>query len=106
MIRTCIAAFVAATTLMAAPALAYDGEQYVVCDLDPNGDNFLALRACGSSKCEMLRTLAPGTFLMTTEPNATKGWRQVIMQRDIQDWNYDGVTGWVYYKYICRIEYP
>lgn len=106
MIRTCLTALATAAAVLAAPAYAYDGEQYVVCNLDPNGDNFLALRTCGSSKCEMLRTLAPGTFLMATEPSATKGWRHVILQRDIQDWNYDGVSGWVYHKYICRIEYP
>lgn len=100
-------AFVAACiSLMSTAALAYDGEQYVVCNLNPDGDNFLALRSCGSSSCEMKRTLAPGTFLITMEPVATKGWREVIVQRDIQDWSYDGISGWVYGKYICRIDYP
>ncbi|WP_424942212.1 hypothetical protein [Aliiroseovarius crassostreae] len=91
---------------MAGAAAAYDGEQFVVCNLNPDGDNFLALRACGSSDCAMLDKLGPGTFLITMEPSATKGWREVIVQRSIQDWSYDGPSGWVYGKYICRIDYP
>lgn len=92
--------------VFAEAAAAYDGEQFVVCNLDPNGDNFLALRACGASDCTMLGKLGPGTFLMTMEPSASNGWREVIVQRSIQDWSYDGPSGWVYWKYICRIDYP
>lgn len=103
-----LATFAAATLALAFSdqAAAYDGEQFVVCNLNPNGDNFLALRSCGSSKCKMLRKLGPGTYLMTTEPWAENGWREVIVQKNIQDWNYQGPSGWVYGKYICRITYP
>jgi hypothetical protein len=84
-------------------AYGYDGEQYVVCNLNPQGDNFLALRNCGSTKCQMLRTLGPDTFVITLEPYETKGWREVIVQQNSQDWSYSGVKGWVYGKYICKV---
>lgn len=84
-------------------AQAYSGEQYVVCNLNPNGDNFLALRQCGSSNCRMLRKLGPGTFIYTMNPTAERGWREVIVQRSIQDHSYKGPSGWVYSKYICEV---
>lgn len=84
---------------------AYSGEQYVVCKLDPNGDNFLALRTCGSSKCSMMAKLGPGTFLMSTDPTSENGWRQVIVQRNMQDESYSGPMGWVYDRYICEVGY-
>lgn len=89
---------------LAGAAFAYDGEQFVTCHLDPNGDNFLALRSCGSSKCQMLGKLGPGTFMITMEPHGTKGWREVIVQSNMQDWSYSGPKGWVYEKYICQVD--
>ncbi len=90
---------------IAAPVLAYSGEDYVVCRLNPAGDNYLSLRACGSSNCRELMRLGPGTFLSTMEPYAVRGWRQVIVKRNAQDESYSGPDGWVFSKYICRIEY-
>lgn len=86
-------------------ANAYDGEQYVVCNLNPAGDNFLALRTCGATSCKMLRKLGPGTFVTSMEPYETKGWREIIVQSHIEDWSYAGISGWVYGKYICEIRY-
>ena len=94
----------AAALATAGAAYAYSGEQYVTCKLDPNGDNFLALRTCGSSSCEMIRKLGPDTFVITMEPYETKGWREVIVQQGSQDWSYSGVKGWVYGKYICKVD--
>ncbi len=91
--------------LGAGAASAYSGEDYVVCNLDPNGNNFLALRGCGSSKCEMVRKLGPGTFLLTFEPVAEKGWRQVLVKSSLDDESYAGPSGWVFEKYICKIQY-
>lgn len=85
-------------------ARAYSGESYVVCKLNPYGDNFLAMRACGSSKCQMLRKLQPDTFLLTMEPRATRGWHEVMILNGLQDESYSGATGWVYAKYICKID--
>ena len=88
-----------------APAFAYSGEYFVTCNLNPQGDNFLALRTCGSSKCRMKRKLGPGTFMISTDPFAERGWRHVIVLRSLQDQSYSGPTGWVYSKYICEVRY-
>lgn len=85
--------------------LAYSGEVYAVCKLDPNGDNFLALRRCPSSECQMIRKLGPGTFLHTMNPSSEGRWREVIVKRNIQDESYTGVSGWVYDRYICKVSY-
>ncbi|MCP5038906.1 MAG: hypothetical protein GY945_15040 [Rhodobacteraceae bacterium] len=84
---------------------AYDGEQFVVCKLNPNGDNFLALRTCGATSCKMISKLGPGTFVITMEPYETNGWREIIVQSHIEDWSYGGRSGWVYGRYICEVRY-
>jgi len=100
-----ILAMLAASGAMASAVFAYSGEDFVVCKLDPAGDNFLALRTCGSSKCRMIERLGPDTFLSSLEPSSEKGWRQVMIKYGLQDQSYRGAVGWVYDKYICRIEY-
>lgn len=95
-----------AVLALAGQATAYSGENFVTCDLDPNGDNFLALRECGSGSCAMLRKLPPDTFLLTVEPVAENGWREVIVLRGLQDQGANGQWGWVYGQYICEIIYP
>ena len=87
------------------PALSYSGEDFVVCRLNPNGDNYLSLRTCGSTKCREIRRLGPGTFLISLEPYAVRRWREVIVKRHAQDESYSGPKGWVYSKYICQIRY-
>ena len=102
------AAFLSAAGLaigLGATAFAYSGEQYVTCKLDPNGDNFLALRSCGSSKCQMLQKLGPGSFMITMNPRGENGWREVIVQQNMQDWSYEGQSGWVYEKFICLVDH-
>ena len=104
MFKTCAAAAVAVA--ITAPVLwAYSGENYVVCKLNPNGDNFLALRSCGSSKCTMTQKLPPDTFLLTMNPDAESHWREVIVLKGLQDDSYSGPSGWVYDKYICEVSY-
>jgi hypothetical protein len=104
MLKISAAAVVA--VVLAAPVLwAYSGENYVVCNLNPNGDNFLALRTCGSSKCRMTHKLPPNTFLLSMEPYAENRWREVIILNGLQDDSYSGPSGWVYDKYICEIRY-
>ncbi len=104
-----LAAIALTTTLTAlcwaSSANAYSGEYFVTCNLNPQGDNFLALRSCGSSKCRMMRKLGPGTFMVSLEPYAVKGWREVIVLRSLQDQSYSGPRGWVYSKYICEVRY-
>jgi len=86
-------------------AQAYSGEQFVVCKLNPNGDNFLALRTCGSSNCRMIAKLRSGTFVTSLEPTAVRRWREIVVQRGIQDQSYKGPSGWVYDKFICEVRY-
>ena len=98
-------AFAVAALVVATAAIAYDGEQYVTCNLDPNGDNWVALKAAPDLGAQRLMKLGPGTFLITTDPYPQGKWRQVIVQRDIQDWSYSGPMGWVYTDYICEVVY-
>lgn len=107
-IKKVISAVIGSTLLIgvtSTAALAYSGEQYVICNLNPQGDNFLALRTCGSSRCDMLMKLPPDTFLMTMEPTSVRGWREVMVIKGLQDQSYSGPAGWVYGKYICKIRY-
>jgi hypothetical protein len=100
---TTLATIAAAAVFTANTATAYSGEDFYVCNLDPNGDNFLALRSCGATRCAMLEKLGPDTSLVTLEPYAVRGWRQVVVQvwnSKAGDFEY-GRTGWVYDKYIC-----
>lgn len=95
-----------ATLGLANAVQAYSGEQYITCQLDPNGDNFVALRTCPSSSCGMVMKLGPDTFLLTSEPYFENGWREVMVIRGLQDQSYSGPMGWVYGEYICEIRYP
>jgi len=102
---TKIALGILTSILLTAYAFAYSGEHYVVCNLNPQGDNFLALRSCGSSSCRMKMKLGPGTALLTMDPDAENGWRDVIVLRSLQDQSVSGPMGWVYSKYICKVRY-
>lgn len=89
----------------AGAAGAYSGEVFTVCRLNPNGDNYLSLRQCGSSDCAELLRLGPGTFLWTEEPYSERRWRAVIVMRDINDeYPVNRPRGFVYDKYICKVE--
>ncbi|TCT40949.1 hypothetical protein [Martelella mediterranea] len=106
-LRKCTMLSAAALLTLAAPAStgAYSGEVYTVCHLDPHGDNYLSLRSCGSSKCNEITRLGPGTFVLTLEPAATKGWREVMVMRSLAEMdNPTGPMGWVYGKYICYVD--
>lgn len=101
-----VCAVAAVSIALTAPVLwAYSGENYVVCGLNPSGDNFLALRTCGSTKCKITHELPPNTFLLSMEPHAEKHWREVIVLKGLQDESYSGPSGWVYDKYICEVSY-
>ena len=90
---------------LSSPAAAYSGEIYTVCRLNPQGDNFLALRDCGSTKCPAIKRLGPGTFLWTLEPYSNGGWRPVTVMRDINDeYPIKGPTGYVFDRYICKVD--
>lgn len=69
LLKTAAAAAIA-MTVSAPIAQAFSGEYFVTCKLNPNADNFLALRTCGSTKCPMIMRLPPDTFLIALNPHA------------------------------------
>ncbi|SNY91775.1 hypothetical protein SAMN04515647_2017 [Cohaesibacter sp. ES.047] len=87
-------------------ALAYSGELYRVCGLNPYGDNYLSLRTCGSTRCREIARLGPGTPLRSFEPVGMHGWREVEVLPSL-DAPYVGgyQIGWVFEKYICTVRY-
>ncbi|HEX4767031.1 MAG TPA: caspase family protein [Lichenihabitans sp.] len=64
--------------------------RYVVGGLDPNGDNFLALRTAPNGSAAMLRQLPPGARLSVGERSG--GWLHVATE--------DGENGWVSGRYV------
>ncbi|ETX13536.1 hypothetical protein OCH239_09665 [Roseivivax halodurans JCM 10272] len=90
--------FICATAALFVPqtAQAYAPDVFVVCGLDPDGDNFLAMRAGPGSDYRMLERLGPGTVVMDWERRGS--WFRV----SVGDVN--GREGWVYSAYLCMIE--
>lgn len=85
-------------------AWAYSGEYYVTCHLDPNGDNWLALKAGPDIGSQRLAKLGPGTFLMTWDPEPVGAWRKVsVVAAPTDGAQVTGPSGWVHTSYICRI---
>jgi hypothetical protein len=65
-----------------------------VTGLDPNGDNFLALRTAPGTDGQRIATMGPDTLLQILERRAD--WRRVALL--------DGTTGWAHANWIqcCR----
>ncbi|MBZ0216850.1 MAG: hypothetical protein K8F25_09880 [Fimbriimonadaceae bacterium] len=91
----------AALLALSTPLLAYSGEYFYVCNLNPRGDNYLSLRTCGSTKCPEILRMGPGMVLTSLEPYAQNGWREVVVRGYAQDDTDAGTVGWVFSKYIC-----
>ena len=91
--------------VLSTAAQAYSGEQYVTCNLNPKGDNWVALRAAPDSNSRRVMKLGPATFLITYEPTARGKWREVTVQKDMQDWSHSGPNGWVHTDYICEVRH-
>ncbi|WP_027834801.1 hypothetical protein [Maritalea myrionectae] len=97
--------FIFGIVFAATSAFAYSGELYRVCGLNPDGDNFLSMRTCGSTDCDVITKLLPGTFMWTMEPTAQNNWRQVVPMYGVADmFSADPDVGFVYSKYICKVE--
>lgn len=93
-----LAAAVTATALWA-----YSGEEYRVCNLDPNGDNWLALKSAPDLNAQRIAKLGPDTPLLTWEPEPVGKWRQVtVMKSRAQVYDFSDLNGWVYTDYICE----
>ncbi|WP_319530538.1 hypothetical protein [uncultured Cohaesibacter sp.] len=101
-----VSALLLLATLAASPASAYSGENYMVCRLNPRGDNFLSLRSCGATNCQEIMRLGPDTPLRTLEPFGTRGWREVQVLPSLDAPEMGGYqTGWVFEKFICNAQY-
>lgn len=79
----------------ASRAVTYD--VYAVCRLNPQGDNFLALRSGPSSSSAMLAKLGPGTEVYEDWEIGRRGkWMPVF----VEGWQ---LKGWVFTDYVCQI---
>ena len=85
-------------TAGSATALAWDGEWFRVCRLDPYGDNYLSLRTCPSTRCREIFRMGPGTRLAALGPDEVRGWRQVEIEPGQPG---AGLRGWAYGRYLC-----
>ena len=79
-------------------ALAWDGEWFRVCRLNPYGDNYLSLRACPSTRCREIFRMGPGTRLAALGPDDVRGWRKVEIEPGQRG---AGLRGWAYGRYLC-----
>jgi len=91
-----IPSVLAITLALTATAQAYSPDVFKVCKLDPNGDNFLALRSGPGSSYQMLEKLGPGTEVMDWERRGK--WFRVSVD------HVNGREGWVYSAYLCLTE--
>ena len=83
----------------AASALAWDGEWFRVCRLNPYGDNYLSLRTCPSTRCREIFRMGPGTRLAALGPDDVRGWRKVEIEPGQRG---AGLHGWAYGRYLCE----
>ncbi len=92
---------VAAVFAAGAPAgLAYDGEYFRVCRLNPMGDNYLSLRTCGSTRCPEITRMGPGTEVVSVNPYPRRRWWEVEILDNTGART--GIIGWAYGRYLCR----
>jgi len=87
--------------LLATPALAWDGERFVTCNLGPEGAAEAVVRAEPRGGAAKVMTLAPGTHLEAEHPDPQYGWRAVIVQTAPDALSYSGPQGWVHTEFLC-----
>ena len=92
-----------ALTLLPSTSIAYPGMAYEVCGLDPNGDNFLALRAGPGSGYGMIMQLGPRS-IVEGRANQSGGWLMVVVEY-ANGYRYlrDLPSGYVYTDYLCPV---
>lgn len=75
-------------------ALATPANAAEVCGLDPNGDNYLAVREGPGSRFPELTRLGPSTYVDIIDVNASSTWFRVVADGE--------PTGWVSARYVCQ----
>ena len=91
----------AALLLTAAPALAWDGERFAICNIGAAGAAEAVLRAEPRADAATVMTLAEGTHLEAEHPDPQGVWRAVIVQENPETVSYSGPTGWVHVEVLC-----
>ena len=89
---------------LAGTAHAYSGDGYQVCRLDPQGDNFLALRAGPGSGHAMIMRLPPGTVVEERGSPTNGKWLPVVVEHTPQQtFLRDLPSGYVFGDYLCPL---
>lgn len=92
-----------ALALSTSPVLAYSGDAYEVCRLNPKGDNFLALRSGPSSSNAMIMKLGPGS-VVEARGDMQGNWLKVVVERaNGQTYMRDLPSGYVFTKFLCPL---
>ncbi|SFG55414.1 hypothetical protein SAMN04488020_102524 [Palleronia marisminoris] len=87
---------------LGASAHAFSGYGFTVCRLDPNGDNFLALRTGPGSGNPMIMRLPPGTLVEERGSPTNGKWLPVVVQQTPQQvYLRDMPSGYVWGDYLC-----
>ena len=99
---------------LAGGANAYSGEDYVVCNLDPNGDNFLAVRASTNAGAYELDRLGPGQGVHMCDSDGD--WIGIVYDKSgeldcgtdtpvAEERDYEGPceSGWVSKRYVTLL---
>lgn len=88
---------IATLLALAAPqAMAVSADIYAVCNLNPDGDNFLALREKPTTQSRMIMKIPPNTRL--AEWGRSGDWMEVDVLIDGRP------SGYVHSAYTCLVE--
>ncbi|KUJ88521.1 MAG: hypothetical protein XD36_0969 [Halomonas sp. 54_146] len=89
--------------MLGASAFAFSGQGYSVCRLDPNGDNFLALRSGPGAEHPIIMRLPPDT-VVEERGDSTNGWLPIVVERTPQHtYLRDLPSGYVWVDYLCPL---
>ena len=86
--------------LLAGPLAAATGEAFEVCKLDPEGDNFLALRDLPTVESHLVEKLGPGTLLTASGDLVEGKWLPVVVETGSSGLQ---PYGYVYAGFICPL---
>ena len=84
-------------------AAAKSGDGYKVCGLNPNGDNFLALRSGPTSSAQMVMKLGPGTVVESRGVRQGNWLAVVILQANGRTYLRNLPSGYVFTRYLCDL---
>lgn len=90
--------------MLGTSAHAVSEKAFSVCRLDPNGDNFLALRSGPSSNNPIIMRLPPGTVVEERGSPTNGKWLPVVVEHTPQQqFLRDLPSGYVWGDYLCPL---